>query len=203
MRLRAPFSIGMGAMDKAALRRQVQERLATMDAQARNLEDCKIYENIVKLERYQKAKTIFLYISVEHEADTRRLAADALRAGKRVAVPRCTGKGIMDAVLLHTMDELRPDKFGIPSAPADARVIAPEMLDFILVPGVAFDPMGNRLGRGGGFYDRYLARTPGHVFTVGVCRAAQLVEEIAMSALDIPVACVVAPDGVRYAERAT
>ena len=63
--------------------------------------------------------------------------------------------------------------------------------------------MGNRLGRGGGFYDRYLARTPEHVFTVGVCRAAQLVEEIAMGALDVPVACVVTPDGVRYAERAT
>lgn len=183
-------------MDKKTLRETVLAALSQASEEMRHAEDCKIYENVVKLDLYHDAKTVFLYISVAHEADTRRIAEHALNAGKRIAVPRCTGRGIMHAVELHSLDELVPDRFGIPSAPGDRRIVEPEELDLILVPAVAFDRKGNRLGRGGGYYDRYLARVPDSVKTVGICRAAQLLCEISADALDIPVQCLVTPDCV-------
>lgn len=183
-------------MDKKTVRKAVLDALSQMSEEMRRVEDCKIYENVVKLDSYRNAETIFLYISVSHEADTRRIAEHALQEGKRIAVPRCVERGIMYAVVLNSLEELVPDRFGIPSAPSSSCIIDPEELDLILVPAIAFDRKGNRLGRGGGYYDRYLAHVPGTVQTVGICRALQLLQEISADKLDIPVQYVVTPDEI-------
>ena len=183
-------------MDKKLLRSEILEKLAQMSDANRADEDLKIFDNIVKSDVFKRAQTVFMYISVGHEADTRRIAEYALSQGKCVAIPRCIGQGIMHAVEIKSLAELVPDKYDIPSAPAQARIVNPHELDLVLVPAVAFDKVGNRLGRGGGYYDRYLEKIPKETVTMGICRAAQLLCEIPSASHDIPVDYVVSPKGI-------
>lgn len=188
-------------MYKKECRKQVLCALAKMSDDERIREDCKIYDNVVKLEEYKRAETIFAYISVGVEADTRKLVADALSKGKRVAIPRCIGTGIMHAVQILSLSELVPDKYDIPSAPKDNPIVPSYELDMILVPGVAFDRGGRRLGRGGGYYDRYLAKISETVCTVGICHSPQLVEKVVCDVHDKQVNYVVTPDEIIVGER--
>jgi 5-formyltetrahydrofolate cyclo-ligase len=141
--------------------------------------DREIMRQLIGSAVYQSAKTIFVYVSVSAETDTRELTRQAFADGKTVCVPRTSGKGAaghMDAVPLmqdqyHAMIETACSTSGIPGAastreqipepPDDYTALTPEQLDLILVPSLAVDVWGYRLGYGGGYYDRYIeaART--------------------------------------------
>lgn len=178
-------------MDKKAMRKMILAKIKNISEQDIKISNCKILNNILQLDVYTTAHTIFVYISVAYEVDTYRLISHALENGKRIVIPRCERGGIMDAVQLTSVNDLVPDRFGIPSAPSDSAIISPDEIDLIVVPAVAFDKYGNRLGRGGGYYDRYLARLPKYVSTVGVCREIQMVDDIDMDKHDHDVDIVV------------
>lgn len=133
---------------------------------------------------WSQARIILAFLSMPHEVDTAALIADTLRSGRRVAVPRIEGDVIRFVFLPADRDELPRDSWGIPVPRADwepvplrpgARVLA-------AVPGLAFDRRGNRLGRGKGFYDRFLkearAALDGELTAVGICLSEQLVDEV-------------------------
>jgi 5-formyltetrahydrofolate cyclo-ligase len=158
--------------EKNALRaayKQTRTDFVSAEAGACARIDLAITKRLIGLSAYRSAKTIFTYVSVGAETDTRALIRRAFSDGKIVCVPRTIGRGTaghMDAVPLtpdryHAMTETGCGAFGIPEPPDDDPALAPEQLDLILVPSLAVDVYGFRLGYGGGYYDRYIeeART--------------------------------------------
>lgn len=174
-------------MDKAAVRREIIEKLKNMTDEEKTRSNDKIFKKILKLPEFLTSKVIFLYISVGDEADTLRLFNLSLEMGKRVCIPKCEGKGIMRAIEVFGEDDLIPDKYGIPSA--EGEEISPSNIDFAIVPAVAFEKSGKRLGRGGGYYDRFLKKLD--AFTVGICHPCQILDEIETEEHDIPVKLVI------------
>ena len=184
-------------MEKNILRKLHMTEIARQSEEKIRSADCKILENILQLKEYQDAKAVFLYVSVGREVDTRALLRHALREGKRVYIPFCEGKGVMHAARLTDESCLLPGRYGIPTVCAENQRAAPEEHDFILVPGVCFDRAGNRLGRGGGYYDRYLAQET-WAARVGVCRSAQLLEALPVGTHDRGVSAVVTEREIVY-----
>lgn len=132
-----------------------------MAAQVRQRSDEVLIKRLLASPEYRRAARVFLYLGVGNEPDTRPAILDALAGGKRVALPGIVAPGVMEAREITSLSELVPGKFAIPAPPAEKAVIPPEAFDLILVPGAAFTREGGRLGRGGGYYDRYLPLTRG------------------------------------------
>lgn len=151
---------------------------------------------ILALPEYKRARTIFSYVSMEHELDTKVLIAAMLAEGKRVAVPLCVGKGTMEARQIQSLRELRPRTWGILEPPDSAPVIAPCHIDIALIPCVCGNERGQRLGYGGGFYDAYLQNCAGT--KILLCRRALMAEEIPMEEHDVVMDIVVSEGGAVY-----
>ncbi len=184
--------------EKTRLRAEV---LARRDALAdRTTRSRAIAEGVRRLPEYGGARTIALFVGVRSEVETLPLLEAALADGKRVAVPWVAGADLR-LFALETPAELAPAPFGLLEPPAvireDAtRNVAPSDIDLFLVPGVAFDRQGGRLGHGRGFYDRLLAASrPGTPF-IALAFECQLVEGVPMTASDVPVHAIVTEAGV-------
>ena len=175
--------------EKTALRKLVRAEIAALPADYIAQSDTGIYYNIITLREFHDAKAILFYNSVGREPDTARLAALALEMGKTVAFPYCHGDGIMDARVVKDLGELVPALMGIPAPPEGAPVLPRAALDLIIVPALAFDAAGYRLGYGGGYYDRYLAGCG--VFTIGLAREKLLKDAVLREEHDVAVACLV------------
>jgi 5-formyltetrahydrofolate cyclo-ligase len=174
---------------KKALRDRVFSQIEKLDQNYISESDEDIFKAVLGMPEYKSAGKLFVYCSTDREPDTRRLIDEALRAGKQVSVPRIVSKGIMEAAVIESVAELVPGRFDIPTAPEDSHVIPKEELDLVIVPAVAFDREGYRLGYGGGYYDRFLAGIP--AVTVGLARWAILLDEAPREAHDIKVRYVV------------
>lgn len=142
---------------KKYLRAEVLALRDAVDAGVWSAADACIRANVLALPAYQAAQTVFCYISVGSEVDTLWLIEEMLASGKTVCVPRCEAKGVMHAYAITSLDELEEGVLGIPTASKTSELIAPDAIDFAVVPCVACDRSGSRLGYGGGYYDRYLA----------------------------------------------
>ena len=173
---------------KRIARGQIDELLAGTHADQRLKWSQKIMERVLSLDAYARAQAIFCFASMPTEPQTIPLLTRMIDEGKQVYLPIPRVLGQMDAVPLRAVDELRRGKYGI-MEPLGGEPIAPEALDLILLPGAAFDRGGGRLGRGGGFYDRYLAST--HALTVGLAFELQLMNAVPRDAHDLPVQMVV------------
>ncbi len=178
---------------KAELRRQVRETAAAFEKEYVEKANAAIFENIISLPEYKSSKTVFVYYSMGIEPDTVKVIGRMLEDGKTVAVPLSLDGGIMEAREIKSLTELVPGKYGIPTAPADAPLILPENIDFVLVPAVAFDRQGYRLGRGGGYYDRFLGKSPS--FSAGLAFDKAVLERVIVEEYDMPVNCLVTEKG--------
>ncbi len=146
-------------MTKQELRAAVAAEVKALDSDYCAHADCAICAAVRNSELYQNAKTIFCYVGTDREIDTRALLAAALADGKRLALPLCVGKGIMEAREIRSLDDLVSGKFGIPAPGEACPLVMPEDFDLVIVPCSTGNCKGQRLGYGGGFYDRYLAKT--------------------------------------------
>ncbi len=144
-----------------------------------------------------RSDVVYAYLSLKDEVDTRALVSDALRAGKRVALPRCASspRGLAWHYV-SSLDGLVPGHFGILEPDPALHELAPSTgaaHALALVPGLTFDDEGFRLGYGGGYYDGFLSRFEG--VSVGLCRSSLRVESLdGMGCLvphDVPVDLVV------------
>ncbi len=135
--------------------------------------------------RFKKAETIFIFASFGSEVDTHRIIEDLLSSGRSVCIPRIVGKHLMEAVRIGSLEELKPNKFGI-LEPVAGEVIAPQGIDLVVVPGLAFDRRGYRIGYGGGFYDTFMSKIPG-VDKIALAYDLQLIERIDNEDWDIRV----------------
>ena len=122
------------------------------------------------------AETVMGFSAISPEPDVTAVLEVCISMGKRLALPRCEADGVMTARWVSALTELKPGAFGILEPPETLPVAAPEDLNLILVPGMAFSPKGARLGRGKGYYDRFLEEFAGR--TIGVCFDSSVLEEI-------------------------
>lgn len=177
----------------APVRKQPAERQEDRSRYAGT--DAALLDNVKKLPTYAAAQTVFCFVGVRQEIDTRRLIERMLAEGKRVYVPRCGMPGQMEACALHSLSELKKGKFGIPEPDGQAETIAAEELELALLPCLAVRPDGLRLGQGGGYYDRYLERFRG--VSAALCREDFVMEEIPSEPHDRYVDFIVTERGVR------
>ncbi len=173
---------------KAELRAQVAHLRAAWEAEYVEESDHGIEERFMNLAAWKTARTVFSYVSVRAEPSTRRIMAATLAAGKRLCVPRCEGSGIMRPREILSLEDLHPAPFGLLEPGEDAPIVPAEQIELAIVPCVAADRQGHRLGHGGGYYDRYLAnlRCP----TVCLCRGRALLPALPVEEHDVRVKMV-------------
>ena len=154
--------------DKKTLRRQFLSERAVQSAADKQKADGEIARRVLESEAYRRAACVFAYVSTAQEIDTRALLRAALAAGKTVCVPLCGAAGEMTARQIASLDELRPGAYGIE--------------ELVLVPALACDRQGYRLGYGSGYYDRFLCRTG--AIRMALCAEQRLVDSLPHTALD-------------------
>ena len=132
---------------------------------------------------YQSARSVFCFVGADAEIDTRPFLEQALLDGKILAVPRCGPGGSMTARIITGLNCLRPGFWGLMEPDEQAPVLPPEETDLAVLPCLGADPKGFRLGRGGGYYDRYLAGFAGH--TLLVCPRKALVPRVPREPFDL------------------
>ena len=174
-------------MDKKELRRQIREQKRAMTEE----EIVARSEALGKLFRasqlYQQAKTIYGYLPYNQEVRTVPMLEQAILDGKQVAVPKVIGDDMV-FIYLTDMNQVEKGYAGIPEPIANEPIAADETA-LVLMPGLAFDSQGHRIGYGGGFYDRFLEKEPNHP-TLALCYEFQMLERLETEEHDIPVDCV-------------
>ena len=171
-------------MDKKQLRKTIRERKQAMTMAEIEEKSRILGEKFVASEAYRNAKTIYGYLPYNQEVRTVPMLEQALRDGKQVAVPKVYGED-MKFIYLTDLSQVEKGYAGIPEPIADGPV-ADDPTALVLMPGLAFDPQGHRIGYGGGFYDKYLAAEPDHP-TLALCYDFQMLPKLETEAFDIPV----------------
>ena len=139
---------------------------------------------------------MFVYLPLAWEIDTQALIRIAFAQGKQVAVPVSGPDGQMEAVYIYRHTRLRPGRYGILEPETGGEILSPQDASLIIVPALAFDRRGVRLGRGGGYYDRWLARTRGT--SVGLCYAQYLFTCLPSQAHDRRVDAICTQEGILW-----
>ena len=174
-------------MDKKELRKKIREQKRAMTEEQIVSASARLGELFLACPQYQAAKTIYGYLPYNHEVRTVPMLEQAMRVGKRVAVPKGYGDE-MRFIYLEDLSQVEKGYANIPEPIADDPV-ADDPTALVLMPGMAFTTDGKRMGYGGGFYDKFLAAEPNHP-TVALCYAFQMVEDLPTEDYDIPVDCV-------------
>ncbi|MCE5235549.1 MAG: 5-formyltetrahydrofolate cyclo-ligase [Clostridiaceae bacterium] len=175
---------------KKALRDEMRETLKRMSDENRLEQSAAACANVVGLSAFQNAKTVLLYRALPAECDPAAIARAAALSGKRVAYPVCEADNNLSlyvpeddsAYIRSGYGILEPDK-------ARSQKVSADELDLIVVPGLAFDRAGHRLGRGAGYYDRLLNRT--RAFKLGFGFREQLAQNVPTEPFDMKMDCVV------------
>ena len=120
--------------------------------------DRSIAAHLLAMPEYQEAQTVFCFVSTPREINTRPILEDILRSGKQLCVPLCVDKGVMETRLVTDLSQLRPGAYGLMEPPADAPLVCVDDIDFAVLPCTTCNHLGQRLGKGGGYYDRFLQK---------------------------------------------
>lgn len=174
-------------MDKKALRSKIREKKRGMTEEQIVAASQRLKELFCAHPLYQNAKTIYGYLSYNQEVRTIPMLEQALRDGKRIAVPKVFGEE-MKFIYLDDLSKIEKGYCGIPEPVSDGPV-ADDSTALVLMPGLAFDTQGHRIGYGGGFYDKFLAAEPSHP-TIALCYDFQMVDHLETEEFDVPVDCV-------------
>ncbi len=177
-------------LDKTELRRILKERRAGISPEKHKAWDAAIVERISLSDSFRHASALLLYAPMEGEINLLPLARLARQRGIPIAFPRChKERGTMEFCILSEDARLSPGAYGIPEPPEDAPICTPDEHTLCLLPGLSFDAVGNRLGYGKGYYDRYLKNFPG--VTLGAVYTYMMLKTVPTDAHDIPVQMVV------------
>lgn len=149
----------------------------------------KISRRILESPWFLQANNVMAFCAIRPEPDLQMVLEAALEQRKTFLLPRCEADGTMTARRIGDLSELVIGAYGIREPDAGAEVFPPEELGLILTPGLAFDRRGGRLGRGKGYYDRFLPKT--NAVTVGVCFGDRLLAQLPMESHDHRVNAVV------------
>jgi 5-formyltetrahydrofolate cyclo-ligase len=149
---------------------------------------------ILESTAWQEAGQAMLYMPISGEIDVKALIENGLETGKTIALPRFSvEKNGYGACAIANLGDLVPGKFGIPEPSPGSQKMDTKQLDLAIVGGVAFDGLGGRLGRGGGFFDRLLADIPAKI--CGVCFDQQVYPDVPLERHDVKMDIIATPSG--------
>lgn len=172
-------------MSKKELRQLIRQRKRQFSQQELGELSLAVVARLSAHERMAEAQTVMLYCSLADEVDTHALIDTLYGEGKTVLLPVVTGEGEMELRIYHGADSLRRGAFDI-LEPVGERFTDYESIDLAVIPGMAFDDQGHRLGRGKGYYDRFLVHLP-HCYKIGMCFDFQRVGHVPCESTDIAV----------------
>ena len=176
------------------MRREMRMRRRSLSGARRQLATRIIVRRLCTLPAYRSARDLALYWPADGEPDIRAIAAHARVHGKRVYLPVVGRGGRMDFVPWLDGAKLRPNRYGIPE-PLGAHRLRASQLDLVIMPLVAFDAAGHRLGMGGGYYDRALRGRRRRPFLAGAAFSLQQVPRVPQQPWDVPLHAVITERG--------
>jgi len=180
-------------MPKRTLRAGALARRRELSPHQVSCDSLAVQQLFIALPEYRRAQVVALYAPIHHEVETFTVAVRALADGKTLLFPAVVGSEMQFRRVRH-LDELKPGRYGIPEPTGEAW--EPQQANLIVVPGVAFDKAGRRIGYGKGFYDKSLHRLEGSGRLVGFCYEFQLFEEIAGEPHDVTMDLIVTEESV-------
>lgn len=172
-------------MDKKELRRYIREQKRHFTPQQLGEMSLSIMSSVLTHPRIQEADTILMYHSLPDEVDTHSALDQLLAMGKKVFLPKVVSDTEMTIHEYTGADSLQPSEpYGILEPTTPELSIVNCQLSIAIVPGMAFDRQGHRLGRGKGYYDRFLSQIP-NIYKIGVCFPFQMLESIPSESTDV------------------
>jgi 5-formyltetrahydrofolate cyclo-ligase len=189
-------------MDKSAMRHELKAKLMQMSGGERVQKSKQICEHVTGSDVYRQSAVVMVYLSLPHEVDTTPIILGAWQAGKTIAVPKMSWEQRhMIPVELKSLETgLKADDRGLRN-PINGTPVPFEEIDLVLTPGLGFDREGNRLGRGGAYYDRFFAAHNITAVRWGLAFSEQLCEAIPHGDGDVPVNAVVTEQGILTPEK--
>jgi 5-formyltetrahydrofolate cyclo-ligase len=179
---------------KRALRESMLAARGALSDRAVALKSAAIQDRLLGLDEFRRARVVHAYVGVKaQEVRTHAILAETLRDGRRLVLPRVDGDRLVHHEIRST-DDLVLSRFGLYEPPPTAPRIEPADIDLVVVPGLAFDRAGNRLGFGRGYYDRFLAEVLG--VKAALLYSLQLLDEVPSDEHDVSVDFLVTEKGV-------
>jgi 5-formyltetrahydrofolate cyclo-ligase len=170
---------------KRALRRWMVARRRALSRERAEAAGRSAAERLVALEEFQRARAVALYAALPDELPTRLLFDACGQTDATRLLPRCTAGGNLEFAPVECWEDLCPGRYGVLEPPVERAAVSLDSVDLVVIPGLAFDGAGRRLGRGHGYYDRVLASEAAkRLFRVGFAFAFQLVGRVPTGPLD-------------------
>lgn len=183
--------------EKVKLRQHYRSMRDKMTPEYKHSLDIEIASRLLCTREYMNASTLLTYVAKKGEVETRGIIHAAFANGKRVAVPKCGKDGTMDFYLIKSMDDLVEGYFGIMEPDTQRCRLLEDFSDSLcIVPALCFDPQGQRLGYGGGYYDRFLSTYTG--VSAGLCYASFVKWDLPVEAYDVTVSLLVTDRYARH-----
>lgn len=180
----------MSSLLKAKIRQEILRRLKKQSKEIRLRKSSLIKKKLFLQPEFKKAKTVLFYLSKEGEVQTDLMIKEALKLGKKIALPviKVDKKEIIPCLLQNPL-KLQRGPYGI-QEPREKESVSCKEIDLVIVPGVAFDRNNYRLGRGGGYYDKLLKKISPHIPSFGLAYRCQIVKSLPHTFHDEPVSKV-------------
>ena len=182
--------------EKNALRQEYRNVRDGISNAIRNIQNDIIYQKFIGLKEYKQAETIFIYASFGSEVETKKIIEKIISDRKNAVIPKCDTKGrTMRAFMIKDLTQLRKGAYGIKEPCESCKEVSKEQIDLAVVPGICFDLKGNRLGYGGGYYDKFLADFKG--FSVGLAYNECIADEVPAEEHDCKLDLIISANEVR------
>ncbi|AFM39835.1 5-formyltetrahydrofolate cyclo-ligase [Desulfosporosinus acidiphilus SJ4] len=188
-------------LQKGISRKCCLAQRAGMGEKERHHKSRLIQEKILALPEYKRAQAVMLFLNFRDEVETTDLAEITLAMPKRLILPRCAPRGTLLPIEVRNLRmDLEPGRWGIREPKLNLDEIEPSEIDLILVPGAGFDLRGNRVGYGGGFYDRFFERLKPTVPRIAIAFECQVVDEVPVAEHDVQMTMLITEKNVYHFE---
>jgi len=173
---------------KRKIRSGIQEKRDSLDGSIRQEKSRLIANRLIGLDQYDRSLHMLAYYPFRSEIDTRIIIRDAISRGKKIALPRVGDDNLELFYIKNLEEDLEPGSYDIMEPiPSRCQRAEPSCIDLVIVPGVGFDREHNRLGYGGGFYDRLLNSIPGNAPRIALSFDLQVIDKVPVSGHDLKI----------------
>ena len=189
-------------MNKLQLRNELKARLLALSVEARSEKSKSACRNLTETTQFQQSAVVMIYLSLPHEVDTSAAILAAWQHGKTVAVPKISWQQRhMIPVIITSLETGFSTEVGGLRNPITGAPMPIEEIGLVVAPGLGFDRKGNRLGRGGSYYDRFFASKDMRAVKCGLAFEEQIIENVPTVEHDVQMDMLVTDDEVLYFNR--